>query len=144
MSARGLPRPFRHPSDRTLVGYVPPHFEQFYRSELRFCTGARIRTRDVGARYAEWSARVNAPSMSEKAIKRAMVSIGHDYFMSNGSFFRDAALALSVPDVVDNFPESSIVGEQIANPILGAICRIQDELEQLRRSIVKQGGWVDP
>jgi hypothetical protein len=133
-NGRHIPAPFRDPSARQLGGSVPEHFERFYRETLRYCTGARLRSRQVSALYAEWAIFNTAPSLNLQQLKRAMVNIGHTHFNSNGIWYGDVRLAGDAPHIPDNFPEGPPPPAR-EHGIIGRIDRIALELEQLRREV---------
>jgi hypothetical protein len=111
MNEATLPATFRQPSGsegRQLGGPVPPAFETFYRSHLRFRSGPRLRAAVLAERYGAWALENEAPSMSLKEIRLAMLNIGHRHLRSNGMLYLDVQLAAELPGVADNFPVGAL------------------------------------
>ena len=139
MKTEALPTALPDPSKRQLLGAVPASFMLFYRHQLRFRSGSRIKTKIVADLYRAWAELNGSPSMDSKAIKRAMQNIGHTYFTSNGSYFGNVQLAATAPELTDNFPE----GPPLAEPrrsLLARIDRISIDLDRLRRDLTL--GWI--
>jgi hypothetical protein len=98
-----LPQPST-PEGRSLREPVPLDFERFYRAQLRFCPGQRIRSSELARRYKAWAAKSGAAQLGHRAIRRAMLSIGHQHARSDGMVFRHVEFAEAAPDLADNFP----------------------------------------
>jgi hypothetical protein len=96
---------------RQVAGYVPKDFEEFYRANLRFVVGVRMRRLEVAELYATWAVKHGKQSMNMRDIKRTMVRIGHVTIESNGMYYGDLGLARSFPDVPDNYPALSLPPE---------------------------------
>jgi hypothetical protein len=104
MRATTLPEPFRRLEGRRLRGPVPAHFEGFYRAHLRYSCGDRLKSLDLRARYRAWAEDRGAPVMGYRAIKRAMINIGHSPLHSNGIHYCDVTL-VTAGQHADDFPE---------------------------------------
>src|SRR4051794_24515443 len=89
---------------RCIRGHVPLHFEEFYRANLRFVVGVRMKRLAVAQFYASWATENGKQYLSLRQIKCAMVSIGHGLIESNGMYYLDVGLAKSFPDLADNYP----------------------------------------
>lgn len=134
MAIHSFPMPFRDPSERRLMGPVPPSFEAFYRAHLRFEVGGRLRSTTVASLYGSWALEVGAPHLSASAIKRAMMNIGHSHFRSNQMHFRDVRLAKEKPETLDDYPP----GPPVPDSVVAACASIEviyRELENLTKAI---------
>ena len=80
---------------------LPPHFEQFYRSHVRFVSGVRVRSSELHRRYVEWAKASGAPAVSLATQRDCMEAIGHRRITSNGVHYLDAAYAEAVPTIGD-------------------------------------------
>lgn len=131
MSGSTLPLSFRSPEGRALRGPVPADFERFYRSRLRFRSGRRIRSAELADRYKAWAEQHEAGSLDHRAIRRAMLSIGHRLIRSNGMVYLDVEFAEAVPHVADNYP-------RVASPdqVIERIDAMAAELAAIRASFV--------
>jgi uncharacterized protein YukJ len=87
---------------------VPADFEAFYREQLRYCAGRRIRSEDLANRYRQWAEARHAAWPGQKAICRAMVNVGHRHLRSNVIYYADVDFAENVPELADNFPVGGI------------------------------------
>lgn len=134
MTAITFPRPFHEPSARLLRGPVPEPFEEFYRETLRFRSGGRLRSIELGRRYRDWAKVHAAPDLSARQIKRAMLNIGHRHFRSNVTYFGDVQIAAAAPNLVDNFPDPQPFTATKPHAE-DRIDRIATELELLRRDV---------
>ena len=134
MKTEALPTALPDPSKRQLLGAIPASFVVFYRHQLRFRSGGRIKTKIVADLYRAWAELNGSPGMNFKAIKRAMQNIGHSYFTSNGSYFGDVQLAAAEPGLADNFPESPPLAEP-RRSLLARIDRISVDLDRIRRDL---------
>jgi hypothetical protein len=129
-----FPTRFRPAEGRVLRGPVPSCFEAFYRAELRYRSGGRLRSLELARRYAAWAAANEAPSLNLQELRRAMLNIGHRHFRSNNIYFGDVQLAVEVPSLADNFPGLPIDPPIDAgpDPMVAQIDRILAELHLLR------------
>lgn len=126
------PKPFQ---SRRLRGPVPVHFEAFYRSELRFVPGQRLKSSKLNDLYANWAIAAGAPSLSEKEIKRAMLNIGHRSKRADGIRYCDVALASMHAGLSDNFPGLQSVSESRARGIADRLDAMITELTSIRTEV---------
>lgn len=138
---RTLPRsfhaaaiPFR-PGCRLLRGPVPSHFENFYRANLRFVPGSRLKSSAVNSFYNAWATATGATSMSNRELKRAMHNIGHGCARSNGIWFRDVALSAECDDLADNFPGLPTPPQAHAAALADRLDRMITELASIRAHV---------
>lgn len=89
---------------RSLPTMLPPHFEAFYRLNLRTVIGSRIRARDLMERYTVWATASVQPAMTFSDMRHAMEVVGHRRITSNGIHYGDIGLADAFPDVADTLP----------------------------------------
>jgi hypothetical protein len=111
------------------------HFEQFYRANLRFVPGARLRSSDVGRFYSAWARATAAPGMTARELKDAMHHIGHRALRTNGIAFCDVALAAECRDVADNFPMLPLPHEAHAAAIADRLDTMITELASIRAEV---------
>jgi len=121
---------------RCIIGHVPQHFEEFYRANLRFVVGARMKRLQVAQLYASWAAENERPSMNLRQVKRAIVNIGHGAIESNGMYYLDLGLAKSFPDVPDNYPTPRLPAEARVAHISDRLDALITELSALRADVV--------
>lgn len=129
------PGPFQIES-RRLRGPVPLSFETFYRANLRFVPGERLRSSDVSRYYGAWAAAAGAPSLTYREIKRAMSNIGHPPLNSNGVQYRDVALAADWEALPDNFPAVPLPTEAAAVAIADRLDAMISELSSIRAGVI--------
>lgn len=135
-----LPLSFRS-EVRLLRGPVPTSFETFYRGHLRYRSGGRIRSADVWSGYSQWAMLNEVPGLHPRELCRAMLNIGHSYFKSNGSYFRDVVWAREAPDLPDNFPRV-LNAEQAAatldrhDALLARVDRALAEMSDVRAALL--------
>lgn len=132
------------PEGRRLMRPVPVWFEQFYRAELRYCCGARLRTMEVRRRFDAWAVSNNAPQIGQPELVRHMDAVGHSYFKSSGSWFGNVAFATDRLDIDDNFPAPAIGGDDLSDadrsPKLAALAMIDRAMAGLHAARVRIEG----
>lgn len=129
-----LPRPFRQPEGRVLRYPVPADFEAFYRASLRFWPGGRVRSQELMRRHVAWARDHQAQAIGFKPMKRAMLSVGHRSFASNGVVYLDARFADELPDLPDNFPPPGTLGDAVPE-VIGRLDAIMIELVAIRTQV---------
>jgi hypothetical protein len=137
-SFRRAHRPFQM-DRRRLLGPVPLHFEQFYRAHLRFVVGERVGSTNVARFYAAWADANAAPSIGSRAIKRAMLNIGHSSMNSNGVKYCDVALAADFPELPDNYPAIPLPSEAYADQLAKRLDAMITELSSIRAQVTAAG-----
>lgn len=134
MGEANLPSSFRV-EGRRLRGPVPADFEEFYRANLRYRTGRRVRAMDLAGRYQAWAEQRGAQSIHLKAMRCAMVNIGHRHIKSNGMFYEDVAFADELPGTADNYPAAGLVEAEQSPDIIRRLDAVMTELSNIRSQV---------
>ena len=135
---------------QSLPYHLPSHFETFYRTNLRFVPGSRVRSSELHERYMRWAMQHGAASVSLTLQREFMEVIGHRRVRSDGMHFDDAGYAEAHPDVADtlrlplyrrpDLPRDSRATAALLHKVDAALASLLD----LRRAIVAARETVAP
>jgi hypothetical protein len=125
------------PGRRHVSGHVPEQFEEFYRANLRFVVGVRLKRLDVANLYASWAVENGKPSLNLRQIKAAMITIGHGVIESNGMYYLDLGLANAFPNVADNYPALRLPAEIAVASITDRLDAMIADLTALRAEVAR-------